>query len=106
MKLGDAVIDPLTGRTGWLHKFVGSVALYRDASGRLFKRQSPDNRTGHPCRIRIKDLADDAPWLDGVMVNANKARVTSPCPVWFGAIVTHHTAEIDLTPPRAGAAAS
>jgi hypothetical protein len=59
----------------------------------MTNKPGPKPKAGKPCQIRIRDLPD-SPWLAGVWITKDSARVTAYDAIWRGAIVHTTSAEI------------
>lgn len=96
MKLGQQVIDPLTGKRGYVVRYIDGQAIARDEDGNHFKAGHKTGRQslkGHPCRIKVKGVPGD--WMLGVRVDGDRAKVTDGNPVWQGVVLSHRDAKIE-----------
>lgn len=105
MKLGQRCKDPLTGRIGYVVRFIGGQAMARDDEGQMFRAGPKCGRpscAGQPCRIKVFGVPGG--WMGGERIDGDKARVTDGDPIWNGCVIQATEAEIE--PVAATAAGS
>lgn len=98
MKLGASRLDPESGQRGEVIRLVGPHAYCRTKDGMIFRigaRRIPRPTrpsAGRPCRIEIREFSGLV--FDGVTTAIDRARITSPDPLWYGCDVSRHDAKI------------
>lgn len=103
MKLGSAVIDPVTGEQGFVCRFIAGVPIGRAPDGTMFKVKGPlpgaKKRGPKPmskeCRVQLIGFPG---WHAGEIVDGGRARIVSGDPVWQGAVVDRTEAVILRVP--------
>lgn len=85
LKLGQAVIDPLSRRRGEVVRFIGETAICRDFMGGMFRLVGRGRYTVKSIEVRIIDPPSD--WMPAKKVTAKRVLILGDDPVWSGAVI-------------------
>lgn len=88
MKLGSLRRDPITGKAGYVVRFIGKTAICRDADGQHFQLV-PGQVKGKAVRINIFGVPGE---YGGVLLSGERVVVTDGDAIWNGCELTKNTA--------------
>jgi hypothetical protein len=95
MRIGESIIEPITGYKARVIGFRSGQPLGRNAEGRLFVGRSPCGAKRKPYLVRVVEDGEAlSEWLEAEGLKGGRLRIVSDDPVFAGAVVSRDEVEM------------